>query len=59
MSYVKIELPDFNFLKEELTKHPERIKFYLKYDGFGGTNQSVDFLTKKIAEYKSQNSSKI
>jgi hypothetical protein len=57
MSYIKIELPHVNLLKKELTKDPNRIKFYLKYDGFGGDIQSVNFLNKKITEYKSQKSS--
>lgn len=59
MSYVKIELPTVDLLKEELSNNPKKIKFYLKYDGFGGSIESVDFLTKKIAEYKSKNSSKL
>lgn len=52
MSYIKIELPEYSVLKEELISNPEKLMTYMKYEGFGGDVKSVQFLNQKIKEFK-------
>ena len=51
MSYTHLHLPEIDILKEILTETPDRIKYYMKYGAFIGSNESMNYLTKKIDEY--------
>ena len=52
MSYIKLELPEYEILKKELTDNPDRILYYIKYEGFGGDFKSVQLLNQKIKEFQ-------
>jgi len=42
-------------LKKELEEHPEKIKYYTKYQGFEGPDGTTDYIIKKLEEhYKKQ-----
>jgi hypothetical protein len=51
MSYTHLHLPEIDILKEILTETPDRIKYYMKYGAFIGSNESMNYLTKKIDEH--------
>ena len=57
MSYTHLHLPEIDVLKKILTETPDRIKYYMKYGALMGSSESMDYLTKKIDEYKSKSSS--
>jgi hypothetical protein len=38
-------------LKKELEENPEKIKIYLKYEGFEGPDGTIDYITNKIEEH--------
>ena len=56
MSYTHLHLPEIDVLKKILTETPDRIKYYMKYGALMGSSESMDYLTKKIDEYKSKSS---
>ena len=51
MSYTHLHLPEIDVLKQILTETPDRIKYYMKYGALMGSNESMNYLTKKIDEY--------
>lgn len=51
MSYTHVHLPELNDLKELLLKNPETIKYYAKYGALIGSNESVEYINKKIDEF--------
>jgi hypothetical protein len=55
MTYTTLYLGSLDKLKEELKKHPENIKYYMKYMGVNGPTESVDYLNKKIEEFLKNN----
>jgi hypothetical protein len=38
-------------LKKQLEENPDRIKTYIKYEGYQGPEGSIDYLTQKIEEH--------
>ena len=38
-------------LKKELETHPEKIKYYTKYEGFEGPEGTTDYIIKKLEEH--------
>ncbi len=59
MTYITKYLADYEDLKKELEQYPENIKYYSKYEGFTGSSESMDYIEKKLKEYKNkQNESK-
>jgi hypothetical protein len=51
MSYVKTYLPEIEQLKTELEQTPEKIVYYSKYGAHMGSEESVNYLNKKLEEY--------
>ena len=51
MTYITAHLPTLEELKKQLEENPDRIKTYMKYEGYQGPEGSIDYLTKKIEEH--------
>lgn len=51
MTYITAHLPTLDELKIQLENDPDRIRIYMKYEGYQGPEGSIDYLTKKIEEY--------
>jgi hypothetical protein len=51
MTYITVYLPALEELKKQLETNPDRIKTYMKYEGYQGPEGSIDYLTNKIEEY--------
>ena len=51
MSYTHLHLPEVDVLKSILKDTPDRIKYYMKYGALIGSNESMEYLNKKIDEY--------
>ena len=51
MTYITKHLSSLEELKKELEKNPEKIKIYLKYEGFEGPEGTTDYIINKIKEY--------
>jgi len=52
MSYTHLHLPEINDLKQILSEEPEKIKYYMKYGALMGSNESMEYLTNKINDYR-------
>jgi hypothetical protein len=52
MSYTHLHLPEINDLKRILSEEPEKIKYYMKYGALMGSNESMEYLTNKINDYR-------
>lgn len=53
MSYITKYLADINDLIQEFETNPDAIKNYLKYEGFTGSSESMDYIEQKLKEYMS------
>jgi hypothetical protein len=51
MTYITKHLPSLGELKKELEDNPEKIKYYIKYQGFEGPEGTIDYITNKIEEH--------
>jgi hypothetical protein len=51
MSYIYTHLPEINDLKKNVETNPDVIRYYAKYEGFVGSEESINYLTKKVDEY--------
>lgn len=51
MTYIIAHLPKLEELKKILEDDPNRIKLYMKYEGYEGPEGSIDFLEEKIEEH--------
>ncbi len=51
MTYITKYLRSVEDIKKELEEYPENIKYYMKYQGFTGDSDSIDFINLKIKEY--------
>jgi hypothetical protein len=51
MTYITKYLPELDVLKKELETHPTNIRYYVKYMGFSGSSESIEYLENKIKEY--------
>lgn len=51
MTYITKYLRDIEDLKKELEETPENIKYYIKYEGFDGSSESINYIDEKIKEY--------
>lgn len=54
MTYITKYLAKYEDLKNELENYPENIKYYIKYDGFVGDSDSMEYIFAKIEEYKNK-----
>jgi len=53
MSYIVKYLPEITTLIEEFKNNPDAIKYYVKYEGFNGSSESMTYIEEKIKEYMS------
>ena len=51
MSYTHLHLPEVDVLRRILSESPDKIKYYMKYGALMGSNESMEYLNKKIDEY--------
>jgi len=51
MTYITANLPTLEELKKQLEIDPDRLRIYMKYEGYQGPEGSIDYLTKKIEEH--------
>jgi hypothetical protein len=51
MTYITKYLPELDVLKKELETNPNNIRYYVKYMGFIGNSDSIEYLENKIKEY--------
>jgi len=51
MTYITAHLPKLEDLKKQLKENPNKIKTYMKYMGFEGSSESIEYLDKEIKEY--------
>jgi len=51
MTYITAHLPKLEELKKELEDNPKRIETYMKYMGFEGPDETIDYITNKIEEH--------
>jgi hypothetical protein len=51
MTYITKHLPELDVLKKELETNPTNIRYYIKYMGFIGSSDSIEYLENKIKEY--------
>jgi hypothetical protein len=51
MTYITKYLPELDILKKELETNPKNIRYYVKYMGFIGNSDSIEYLENKIKEY--------
>ena len=55
MTYITKYLPKLEDLKKELESNPNAVKHYLKYEGFIGDSDSIDYLDETIKNYLKEN----
>lgn len=51
MTYITKHLSSLEELKKELEENPDRIKMYAKYEGFEGSDGTIDYIIEKLEEY--------
>lgn len=51
MTYITKYLPSLENLKKELENNPEAIKFYVKYQGYTGDVDAMNYLKTQITKY--------
>jgi len=51
MTYITKHLAELDVLKKELETNPTNIRYYIKYMGFIGDSDSIEYLENKIKEY--------
>ena len=51
MTYIVAHLPTVDKLKKQLEEDPDRIRIYMKNEGYEGPEGSIDYLTEKIKEH--------
>ena len=56
MTYITKYLPELDILKKEIESNPDVLRIYSKYMGFGGSEESIDYLISKLDEYANKKS---
>ena len=51
MTYITKYVTELEALKKELETNPNNIRYYIKYMGFIGGSNSIEYLENKIKEY--------
>lgn len=51
MSYINLYLNDIEELRKEFEQNPDVVKYYVKYEGFTGSSESIAYIDEKINEY--------
>jgi hypothetical protein len=58
VTYITKYLPKLEDLKKQLESNPDNIKHYLKYEGFNGDSDSMDYLDEQIKSYLNKRNDK-
>jgi transcriptional regulator with AAA-type ATPase domain len=51
MTYINIYIPKLSELKERLAENPKLIEYYMKYEGWTGDSESIDYLDEMVREH--------
>jgi transcriptional regulator with AAA-type ATPase domain len=51
MTYINIYIPKLSELKQRLEENPNLIEYYIKYEGWTGDSDSIDYLDEMVKEY--------
>jgi hypothetical protein len=51
MSYINLYLNGIEELRNEFEQNPDVVKYYVKYEGFTGSSESIAYIDEKINEY--------
>ena len=51
MTYINIYIPKLSELKQRLEENPKLIEYYIKYEGWTGDSDSINFLEEKVEEF--------
>jgi transcriptional regulator with AAA-type ATPase domain len=51
MTYINIYIPKLSELKERLAENPKLIEYYIKYEGWTGDSDSIDYLDEMVREH--------
>lgn len=51
MTYITAYIPSLSELKNNLEKNPKLVEYYLKYEGWCGDSDSIDFLEEKVKQF--------
>lgn len=51
MTYITAHIPKLEELKKQLEERPNLVEYYLKYEGWDGDSDSIDYLDQKVKEY--------
>ena len=51
MTYINIYIPKLSELKQRLEENPKLIEYYMKYEGWTGDSDSIDYLDEMVKEY--------
>ena len=51
MTYINIYIPKLSELKQRLEENPNLIEYYIKYEGWTGDSDSIDYLDERVREY--------
>jgi hypothetical protein len=51
MTYITAHIPKLEELKKRLEDDPKLIEYYMKYEGWDGDSESIDYLDKKVRDY--------
>jgi transcriptional regulator with AAA-type ATPase domain len=51
MTYINIYIPKLSELKERLEENPKLVEYYMKYEGWTGDSDSIDYLDEMVREY--------
>jgi transcriptional regulator with AAA-type ATPase domain len=51
MTYINIYIPKLSELKERLAENPKLIEYYIKYEGWTGNSDSIEYLDEMVREH--------
>jgi hypothetical protein len=51
MTYITAHIPKLEELKKRLENDPKLIEYYMKYEGWEGDSESIDYLDEKVKDY--------
>lgn len=51
MTYITAYIPSLNDLKKRLEENPKLVEYYLKYEGWSGDSDAIEYLDEKVREY--------
>lgn len=51
MTYITAYIPSLEELKKNIEENPNLIEYYLKYEGWNGDSDAINYLDNKVKEY--------